>query len=133
MKWSLLENMAQIPKSKQEIQIIVDSISFMDRKFNLISKGKDEQGNEFFLLQIEYMEEDINTGKLELQKARKWYISPYATETEIVETAFAACRRSMEHVLKEHFLYQGHRVYSPHFDIKGRKALCIVKSFDERN
>ncbi len=116
----------QIRKSKQEIQDILNQIEFMDRKIVLLEKG------DGFLLQIQYYEADINTGKIELQKARKWYISPFSTETEIVETAFAACRRSMDHVLKEHFLYKGHRVYSPHFDINARIKICQDEQFDGR-
>jgi hypothetical protein len=124
--------LSQEPKTKEQIQFIIDQIEFIDRKFGLISKGKDEQGNEFFLFQVQYYEEDIHTGKLELQKARKWYLSPYATETEIVETAFVACKRSMEHSLKEHFLYKGCRVYSPHFHIQGRIDMNISNKFDGR-
>lgn len=63
----------------------------MDRTFRVEPMGKG------YFLQIAYMEADIDTGVVELQKARKWYVSGYSTETEIVETAFKACRVSMEH------------------------------------
>lgn len=113
-------------KTKTEIEEIVKRISFMDRTFRVLEKG------DGFLLQLSYYEPDIETGKLELQRARKWYVSPWMTETEIVETAFAACRRSMDHVLKEHFTYRGERVYSPHFDINARLKMCKDKRFDRR-
>lgn len=113
-------------KTKADIERIVKQISFMDRDFRVLEKG------DGFLLQLSYYEEDIETGKLELQRARKWYVSPWMTETEIVETAFAACRRSMDHVLKEHFTYKGERVYSPHFDVNARIKMCKDKKFDRR-
>lgn len=116
----------QSQKTMEEILSIVNQISFMDRSFFI---GKKDDG---FFLQVRYMEEDIETGKMERQQARKWYVSPFSTETEIVETAFKACKISMEHVVKEHFQYKGRRVYSPHFDIAARIELCDAKRFDGR-
>ena len=124
--------MPEVAKTIEEVRAIIDQVSFFDRKIIIIPKGEDHNDNQFFLLQVQYMEEDIETGKDELQRARKWYLSPYSTETEIVETAFAACKRSMDHVLKEHFLYKGTRVYSPHFDINKRLELAVAGSFDAR-
>lgn len=125
--------MPQIPKTREEIQNILDNISFMDRKIVLIPKGLDKKGNEYFLLQVQYQEEDVdNPGQVMLQRARKWYLSPYSTETEIVETVFAACKRSMDHVLKEHFLYRGQRIYSPHIDINARLKMIQENEFDAR-
>lgn len=108
------------------VRDIVARIEFLDRKFEVMPKG------DGFLLQLSYTEPDIHTGAPALQKARKWYISSHATETEIVETAYAACVRSMQHVVSEHFLYRRRRVYSPHFDIQGRIDLCDAEQFDAR-
>jgi hypothetical protein len=116
----------QPKKGMEEVQSIIAGVKFMDRTFRVEPLG---QG---YFLQVQYMEEDVETGEVALQQARKWYISPYSTETEIVETAFKACRVSMDHVLKEHFLYLGRRVYSPHFDIRARMELCDAKRFDGR-
>jgi hypothetical protein len=113
-------------KSRGEIEEVLDRVAFMDRKIILLEKG------DGFLLQVQYFEADVHTGLIALQKARKWYVSPFMTETELVETAFKACRTSMEHVLKEHFLYKGRRVYSPHFSIDGRVDLCDAEMFDSR-
>lgn len=111
-------------KTLKEVQQIVKQVQFQDREFVVHALGNG------FYLQVQYREADIETGVVEKQYARKWYIEPDATETQIVETAFKACRTSMEHVLKEHFTYQGRRVYSPHFDIKARLALCDAECFD---
>lgn len=116
------------PKTKKQIEAIISKIAFMDRRFRLLKKGNG------FLLQLEYYEPDIDMveSKPVLQRARKWYVSPWMTETEIVETAFAACLRSMQHVTCEHFTYKGHRVYSPHFDIGARLELAQAGRFDKR-
>lgn len=116
------------PKSWDEVWEIIQQISFMDRVFVLLKKG------DGFLFQISYMEQDVERkGAATLQKARKWYISPYSTETEIVETVFKACRTSMDHVVKEHFLYAGHRIYSPHIDVLARVEICQLRKFDRRD
>lgn len=116
----------QPKRSLGEVKSIVAGIKFMDRTFRV-----EPMGGGFFL-QVQYMEADIETGAVERQNARKWYISAHSTETEIVETAFKACRTSMEHVLKEHFTYLGRRVYSPHFEIQARLELCDAKRYDGR-
>lgn len=115
-------------KSFEEVRAILNDVKFMDREIRLLRK------KDGYLLQIQYWEQDVENpeGPLVLQRARKWYLSPYSTETEIVETAFKACRVSMDHVLKEHFLYKGHRVYSPHFKIEARIQMCKDKAFDSR-
>jgi len=114
-------------KSLTEVQTIVKNVAFMDRKFRVLEKG------DGFVLQLEYMEADITTGKVEKQRARKWYVSAFSTETEIVETAFKACRVSMDHVLKEHFTYEVQRVYSPHFNVRARIMLSELLEFDGRD
>lgn len=113
-------------KTINELAAIIRDVEFMDRNIRI-----GEMGSGYFI-QVQYVEKDIVTGELELQKARKWYVSPYSTDTEIVESAFAACCRSMMHVAKEHFIYKGHRVYSPHFDIETRLEICAKGKFDKR-
>lgn len=110
----------------KDLKEIVNRIKFLDRKINVIAVYNG------FLLQISYMEDDIDTpqSKAVEQFARKWYISEDASETEIVETVFAACLRSMEHVTREHFTYKNHRVFSRHFHINSRLAICVNNMFD---
>jgi hypothetical protein len=54
------------------------------------------------------------------------------TETEIVQTAFAACLQSMEHETRENFAYKGQYVCSPHLSVEGRIKQCKAKDFDRR-
>lgn len=120
--------MSQIARTRQEIQEIVDRVQFMDRSFRLLEKG------DGFLLQMEYMEPDVNKpgSPPVLQRTRKWYISPFMTESEIVETAWACACRSQLHVAGEHFTYKGRRIYSQHFDVYARLDLCDDDAFDAR-
>ncbi len=104
--------MAQPKKSLAELRAILAEVQFLDRKIVLMEKG------DGFLLQVQYLEADVETGEPALQKARKWYVSPYSTTTEVVRTAYKAICTSMQHVVDEHFLYRGKRIYSPHYDVE---------------
>ena len=116
-------------KTREQILDIIKNIEFPEREFSLFDKG------DGFLLQVSYWEEDIDHPELGPQKqmARKWYVSPYATETEVVETAFKAIRTSMEHVVREHFTYKGRRICSPHFNVNAMMRLCDDGDFDLRD
>lgn len=121
--------MSQQKLTREDIEKILKDVQFQDRKFLLLDK------DDGFLVQMSYMEADVenpDAGPVE-QKTRKWYVSPYMTETEIVETCWAMVQRSMMHIAGEHFKYRGKRVYSPHFDIYGRLYLCDHNCFDARD
>lgn len=112
----------------ESIRRILDRVRFLDREFHVMPKG------DGFLIQLSYYEADIHTGKREIQKSRKHYVSPWMTVTEIVDTVFYMVMRSQEHVTREHFTYDGIRVQSPHFHINARMtaAACEDKREDER-
>lgn len=111
---------------RKQLEEIIGNIRFMDRRFRILEKG------DGFLLQVQYMEACTDTGALEVQSARKWYISSHATETEVVDTAFAAVMRSMRHVVHEHFLYKGVRTMDPHLSIKARAYAVTHGARDAR-
>lgn len=104
----------------------INQIKFMDYTFVLLNDG------DRTYLQGQYDEADIVTGKTELQKTRKWILSPHMTRSEVVQTAFKCALTSMEHRTREHFLYKGERVFSPHYDVEALVELCRQKRFDER-
>ena len=94
-----------------------------------------ESGGEFYL-QLRYVERDIETKDPKDQHTRKWKLSKFSTKSEVVQTALKAALTSSEHMVREHFLYKGERVFSPHFDIedlvelakKGKRDIRIPKA-----
>ncbi len=122
--------MPQDLRSFEETQKIIDEIEFPWRALKLINID----GHHGYLLQVYYYEPDINDpkGTPKLQKGRKFYVSPFMTESEVVETAFLAISRSMMHQTKEHFTYMRRRVRSPHFGIGAVIGLCDEDCFDSR-
>ena len=58
------------------------------------------------------------TGVTEIQLCRKWFLSPYMTDGELVQTAFSAALQAEEHECREFFLYDGHRIMNPHLSLE---------------
>lgn len=111
-----------------DVSAVLDKVKFKDRVFLLHTKGNG------FLLQMEYLEPDVEhpeKGPVR-QATRKYYLSPYMTESEIVETCWLMVKRSQEHVASEHFTYEGRRVYSQHFDVRARVHMCDEERYDKR-
>jgi hypothetical protein len=75
-------------------------------------------------LHAEYMDADIYTRQWEMQTTRRWKLTPYMTDSEIVQTMFKCCMTSYEHRCREAFQYKGARVYGPHFDVEDLVKLC---------
>ena len=105
---------------------IVDNIRCLDRRF-VVTGVADHDMELITTIHVEYYEVDVTKGagaEPELQKSRRWIIEPDADENEIVNTCFACVMRSYDHVVQEHFTYQGARVFSPHFEIHDRLQLA---------
>lgn len=54
---------------------------------------------------------------------RKWQLSYYMTETELVLTAFKAWEAAIAHEFHEHFRYRGVQVFDPHRSIQSLLTL----------
>lgn len=68
-------------------------------------------------LQVRFKAADCETGNVEMQACRKWFLSPYMTVSELVGTAFKAFLTAEEHECREAFRYCGQRVLGPHIDL----------------
>lgn len=120
--------MTQERKTQEQIRSILDDVEFGDWKLRLLEKG------DGFLLQWIFIDIDVDDpekGPVP-QHCRKWYLSPYSTDSEIVETAWKAVKIAVEHEVREKFMYKGRRIYSPHFDVEARMEICDKYKFDTR-
>lgn len=102
-----------------EVRDIVDKVTlsivlFVDHEF-LVKYHPD---SEVMYLQARYLRADSTTGKLEVGSGRKWHISQWATESEIVMTALKAAITNAEHEIRESFTYNGKHLFNPHTDVK---------------
>lgn len=57
------------------------------------------------------------TGKPMEWGGRKWFLSPYMTKSEVVQTAFKAVLTAVEHETREQFTYRGQPIFDPHYDV----------------
>lgn len=112
--------------NRNEIEEILSNITCLDYNFLV-----DAMGGGFYI-QAYYYEPCTQTGKEEIQKTRKWYVSSHATKSEIVQTVLKAVITSMEHRAREWFLYKGERVYGPHFDVEALVEIAKARRLDER-
>lgn len=108
------------------VKEIIDRIRYKDWEFLVMEKG------DGFLIQATFMGIDVETGKVELQKCRKWYVSPHSCDSEIVRSVFLAVRQAEEHELCENFIYKGQQVYNPHLDMDMMADFIATKPLEKR-
>jgi hypothetical protein len=75
-------------------------------------------------LQWQFNSTCAKTGAQELQHCRKWQLSPFMTESELVQTAFAAALSAEEHECREFFTYAGKRPFQPHISVQALMEVC---------
>ena len=78
----------------------------------------DQKGDGYYLQVLFY--------DMGMQKGRKWYVSPHATKSEIVQTVLKAVLTAEEHEAREKFTYQGRPIYGPHLSVDR-----LVELYDE--
>lgn len=73
------------------------------------------------------------TGEPYAWKGRKWMISEWMTETEVVNTCLKAVLAAAEHEIRERFHYQGVSLYNPHIKVQDLIELRQSKQLDGRD
>ena len=61
------------------------------------------------------------------QMTRRWLLSPEMSKSEIVSTVFKCVITSMEHRVREWFLYNGRAVFQPHYDVDELHKICLAR------
>lgn len=107
------------------IQKLVSEISF--RHWNLFVHNEDRP-----YLQWVWKEEDPVNGGIFHCAGRKWMLSYYMTDSEIVQTAFLAAQTAVNHETREFFKFQNRPVMRPHFDVYELVKLCDEGAVSKR-
>lgn len=92
---------------------VLSRVSYKDWELRV----EQDNGGRWFL-QWRFFGECVVTGNIELQSCRKHYLSEHMTETELVQTAFAAALQAEEHECREFFKYGNARPFQPHTNIR---------------
>ncbi len=121
------------PKDYVEIQSIVSKVEYLDYRFKLDTFVSHAQCNAPPLyIQVQFDDVCTKTNKAEVQKGRKYHVSRYATESEIVQTCLLAALQATEHEVREKFKYEDKTVFHPHFDVHGFADLVDKGCVDVR-
>lgn len=99
------------PKRRRHLWELTQRVTYPGFHWNI-----DKMGSAHYV-QILYWEDDVEVGHFALQKGRKWYVSAYATDSEVIQTMLKAAITSAEHRVREHFLVDGVRAFGPHMDV----------------
>lgn len=67
-------------------------------------------------IQIKYCAPCSKTGINETWSGRKWYLSEFMTEDEVVKTSYAAFEAAVKHEVMEGFKVDGIVLFNPHVD-----------------
>jgi hypothetical protein len=80
--------------------------------------------NDGFYLQWRFQAPDHTALVLDEQEwgGRKWYVSPHATRSEVVQTLLKAALAAEEHEAREQFRYKGVAIFGPHHDVEALVA-----------
>lgn len=81
-------------------------------------------------LQIRFEAKCHSTGNIELQTCRKYQLSEFMTETEIVRTCFIAVCRAEMHEIEELFKYRGQDIYNSHINVNKLAQFCESQNGD---
>lgn len=111
-------NMTQRKLTYPEYEKIVAKVRFYDWRFVPSEIGEKEG----FFVQISADETDNRSGEPMTWKGRKWLVSRFSTESEIIQTCWLAVQIARQHEDRENFFYEGKAILGPHFDVKDLAA-----------
>lgn len=119
--------MSQPKRTVKELSdFLRSSVSYLDWRI-IVNCGEDSRP----YLQVAFNAPDSDLGTYDRpipQFGRKWYLSPYMTNTELVRTTHKAVRAAVEHECDENFKYHGQAIFSPHTDVT---KLLTIRMMDK--
>jgi hypothetical protein len=106
----------------EQIKLITDKIKcqLLSTTFRIrVERDNKDLGNGRIFIQMSYDGFCSRTGVFQYDwHGRKYYLSDYMTEDEIVKTCFAAFKAAVEHEVMEGFKINDITVFNPHIDHK---------------
>ena len=104
---------------KEKVLQLVSRISLtcLDKPFTILVET-DKRGGDRIYLQVQYESKCTKTGKLDTWKGRKWYLSEFMTDDEVVKTAYCAFEAAVKHEVMEGFKVDGKILFNPHMNFE---------------
>jgi hypothetical protein len=108
------------------IKAILARITYKHWLFDVLNRSG------VLLIRVYFDALDAGDGTPARQYGRKWHVSAYASNSELIQTAFLAVKTAEEHELRESFQYAGQSIFGPHFDVEQLHALAEAGAIDAR-
>lgn len=111
-----------IARSFAELEKVISYITYKDWTISI------RLDNNRPYIQISFQGRNISrgieVGPVVEQRCRKWMLSYYMTDTEIVKTVYKAVEAAVLHEMQEQFLFLDAPIYNPHIDVKELWSIC---------
>lgn len=110
-----LESLNEVTRIEKILKI-ADRItmSVFGTTFTLIVSHDQVHNNGRIYLQALYSAPCTKTGEIQPWKGRKWYLSEYMTDDEIVKTAYCTFEAAVKHEVMEGFKVDEKILFNPH-------------------
>lgn len=126
----------QPEKTNDEIKKLIDNCKYKDWDIVLRFDGTIYVHGKATLdqpyVQIQFDAPDSFTKVVERQYCRKWKLSRFMTDSEIVRTVYKAIEAAVLHEMQEDFKFDGESVFRPHYDIYKLLELSKSGAVDKR-
>ncbi len=110
----------------KRVRLLLQDVKYPGMEF----KVQLEAGTRTYVQVGNYQAND--EGETVFMGGRKWYISEYACDSEIVQTCFLAIKTWQEHEAREFFTFKGRNIFGPHYDLNALVELIDQRRFDTR-
>lgn len=84
-------------------------------------------------LQLSYFAPCTKTGEMKEWTGRKWYLSQFMTEDEVIKTAYCAAKATVEHEIMEGFKVDNIILFNPHINYEELLAISHKEITRENN
>jgi hypothetical protein len=126
----------QKKKTNEQISNLINLCKYRDWDISLrydgseYIKGRKESTQPY--VQIQFDAPDSFTGVVERQYCRKWKLSYYMTDSEIVRTVYKAIEAAVLHEMQEEFKFMDEPIFRPHYDVYELHILSALGAVDRR-
>lgn len=96
-------------------------LTCLGKTFSIIVARDQIYSNQFggrVYIQLAYTSRCVKTGQDDAWRGRKWYLSEFMTDDEIVKTCYAAFKACVEHEILEGFKVDGKILFNPHVNFE---------------
>lgn len=91
------------------------TMELFGKQFSVLA-SKDQKGGDRIYVQVTYVAPCTNTGEEQEWKGRKYYLSEFMTDDEIVKTCYVAFEQAVKHEVMEGFKVNGIILFNPHIN-----------------